>query len=182
MRPRVPGGLARRIDRLAVHAHAFHRFAHHPLCRAYASELVSLGGRTRVCRGCLLAGLGASLGVAVALARPGLLASSLGLALGVLGLFVAERSRLPKMLSRFTPAVLVVGAMGGGVEPALAALGVVAVAVVAYRRRGPHRGPCERCPDRSQVPCPGFAPMVRRERAFERLAGRWLTVRPRSNS
>jgi len=182
VRPQIPRALARRIDRLAVHAHAFHRFAHHPLCGAYAGEVVSLGRRTRVCRGCLLAGAGASMGVVVALTEPGPLTSSLGLALAVGVLLAAERVRLPKVLSRLAPAVLIVGAMGGGVVPALATLGLAVVVLVAYRRRGPHRGPCERCPDRAQVPCPGFAPMIRRERAFERLAGRWLASEPRSSS
>jgi hypothetical protein len=47
--------LVRRLDRLGRRAHAFHRFAHHPLCDNYAGELIALRGRTRVCRGCTTA-------------------------------------------------------------------------------------------------------------------------------
>src|SRR5579859_1379561 len=60
--PPIPVSLARRIDRLAWFAHAFHRFAHHPLCDRYQEELIPLGRRTRVCRGCSLALLGVLVG------------------------------------------------------------------------------------------------------------------------
>ena len=50
-------------------------------------------------------------------------------------------------------------------------LGVVAI----YRRRGPDRTPCSSCSERNQAaPCRGIAPIIRRERAFRRLAGQWL--------
>jgi len=72
---RMSRALARRIDRLAVRAHAFHRYAHHPLCERYRGELIALRGRTRVCRGCAYALLGAVSGAVVGLAvssTPGL--------------------------------------------------------------------------------------------------------------
>ena len=62
--------IARRLDRLAARAHRFHRFAHHPLCRAYADETVRLGRRTRVCRGCAAVVMGAVVGVALGFALP----------------------------------------------------------------------------------------------------------------
>ncbi|HEU4950775.1 MAG TPA: hypothetical protein VFT46_02430, partial [Holophagaceae bacterium] len=56
------------------------------------------------------------------------------------------------------------------------ALLVLTGGILAYRRRGPHRGPCETCPDRDRRPaCRGFAPILRRERALQRLAGRLIT-------
>jgi hypothetical protein len=62
-RARLPFGLNVRLDRLARRAHAFHRFAHHPLCDRYAGELIVLRGRTRICRGCCYAAIGSLLGV-----------------------------------------------------------------------------------------------------------------------
>ncbi|HSB19854.1 MAG TPA: hypothetical protein VLD85_07605, partial [Anaeromyxobacteraceae bacterium] len=59
---RIPAALARRIDRLARRAHAFHRLAHHPLCRRYAAEVIRIGRRGRVCRGCAFTGAGAIAG------------------------------------------------------------------------------------------------------------------------
>src|SRR3990172_5780311 len=66
----VPPALARRLDRLARRAHAFHRFAHHPLCPAYASEVILLGRRTRLSRGCALAAAGTAAGALAAFAAP----------------------------------------------------------------------------------------------------------------
>ncbi len=40
---RCPSAPCVRSIRLAWSAHAFHRFAHHPLCERYASELIPLG-------------------------------------------------------------------------------------------------------------------------------------------
>jgi hypothetical protein len=67
---RIPAAAARRIDRLARAAHRFHRFAHHPLCAPYAGEVLRVGRRTRLCRGCALAAAGAGIGAAAALAAP----------------------------------------------------------------------------------------------------------------
>jgi hypothetical protein len=48
------------------------------------------------------------------------------------------------------------------------ALGLFAL-VRAYRKIGPNRAPCARCPERdSAVPCSGFRDIVRAERAFVR--------------
>jgi hypothetical protein len=57
---------------------------------------------------------------------------------------------------------------------AIVAAGLVGV-VALYRRRGPDRTPCASCPERNLTqPCRGIAPIIRRERAFRRIAGRWL--------
>jgi hypothetical protein len=50
-----------------------------------------------------------------------------------------------------------------------------AILLRAYRVRGPDRTPCERCPERTRAVCSGFAPIVRRERAVQRVARAWLT-------
>ncbi|HVZ35160.1 MAG TPA: hypothetical protein VG963_22190, partial [Polyangiaceae bacterium] len=59
----ISPALARRIDRLAVRAHRFHRWAHHPLCASYAGETLRLGRKTIVCRGCALVAGGLIVGV-----------------------------------------------------------------------------------------------------------------------
>jgi hypothetical protein len=48
----TPRPLAKQLDRLSRRAHRFHRFAHHPLCGAYAAELVPLGRKARSGCGC----------------------------------------------------------------------------------------------------------------------------------
>jgi hypothetical protein len=174
--PPIPPLLARRIDRLALAAHAFHRFAHHPLCDRYAGELVSLGHRARVCRGCTLALLGAGAGVVAGwLSRPlalGLVAwlpPAVGLLLAVIPL---GRS---KLLRRFLPAFLLVAAVFHGPPTiAVSSVLVASMLLILYRRKGPDRVPCTSCPQRAFDVCAGFAPIVRRERAFRRLSGRWL--------
>src|SRR5690349_17198358 len=90
---------ARAVDRLAYRAHAFHRFAHHPLCGRYQTELIRLGRRTRICRGCALAALGGLCGVVAGLLSPPTLASTI--ALGSAGSLVGMASlvcRGPKLL------------------------------------------------------------------------------------
>ena len=178
---RLNRATARAIDRLARRAHAFHRFAHHPLCDRYASELVTLGRRQRLCRGCLAVALGAPCGATLGLLVPDSAlvphhAVALGAALGALSL----RVRLPKWLGRFVPAAC----LGAGLTSALtsphslawlAALVCVVAGVALYRRRGPNRRPCATCPERSQqAPCSGFLRIVRRERAFRRVAERLI--------
>lgn len=174
--PRLSRNTARTLDRLARRAHAFHRFAHHPLCDRYAGELIRLGRRERVCRGCAACAAGFVSGAALtALFAPeaALLfgALAVGAVLGVASLHV----RLPKSLGRLLPAV----ALGAATASAfttprsyawLTALVALAVAVLAYRRRGPSRTPCESCPERASAPCSGFERIVRRERAFQRVA------------
>ncbi|MFL5271282.1 MAG: hypothetical protein ACJ79E_04370, partial [Anaeromyxobacteraceae bacterium] len=63
----ISPALARRLDRLARQAHRFHRFAHHPLCDAYAGEVLRVPRRTVVCRGCALAAAGVVAGAAAGL-------------------------------------------------------------------------------------------------------------------
>ena len=174
----LPRTTARAIDRLARDAHAFHRFAHHPLCGEYSGEVLRIGRRFRVCRGCsfaVLGGLvGAVLGALVGMPLPVtllLLAAAWTLAAAL----PRTRSKVP---SRFLPAALAVAAVGSGVRAAslpgaavaLAGLGVVAFAVVRYRSRGPDRGPCAMCPERDRpAVCRGYAAIFRRERAFRRV-------------
>jgi len=183
--------LVRRIDRLASHAHAFHRFAHHPLCSNYRTELLELGKRGRICRGCAFAALGTALGIALGAmlsisVQVGVSAALLGSSLLVLSL----RLRLPKLVGRFLPALLGAVALlaalrAGGLTRWCALAGVPFVLLVArevYRVRGPNRAACLSCPERTRMPrCSGFAPIVRRERAFQRLAQRWIdAARPRA--
>ena len=172
---RIPPPLARRIDRLARRAHAFHRFAHHPLCEPYRSEVLRVGPRLRVCKGCTFLATGLVAGVAVgAFARPPFLwgagALLLALVLGALSL----RLRLPKILGRFVPGAGLGLALWTGWPSVFAALLIVAVVVDRYRRRGVERSRCQTCPERLRSPCSGFAPAVRRERAFRRRVDRWL--------
>jgi hypothetical protein len=188
--PRLPARLAARIDRLACTAHRFHRFAHHPLCDEYRGEVVRLGRRNRLCRGCLLVGSGSvgGLALSVLLPAPPAALAVLG-AFGLAGVVYAttsrrskSRARAPKLVSRFLPALAIAYALGRAVQFGLAGGAFAAVCaipllglVTRYRRRGPDRTPCASCPERNQsTPCRGIAPIVRRERAFRRLAGQWL--------
>jgi hypothetical protein len=191
---RIPPPLARRIDRLARHAHRFHRFAHHPLCEAYAPELVRLGRRTRLCRGCTFSALGALGGGLLALAAPRL---GLGLLLGPMvltgwaALALAPRGgrAASKLWTRAGPLalagfLLVAGLRSAaGAEPgdwsgaatALVTLLLVAGGALAWRRRGPDRTACVGCPQAPAGPaCDGLRPLARRERAFSRLASHWI--------
>ncbi len=174
--PAIPAPLARRIDRLAWVAHAFHRFAHHPLCERYRGELVPLGHRLRVCRGCALAVIGLSCGAIGGALTRGI---DLGPGAWLLPLIGFGLALLPlgrsKLLRRFLPALLLAAAAFHG--PALLSLLSVTLAatmLALYRRKGPNRVPCATCPERTREVCSGFAPVVRRERAFRRLSGRWL--------
>ncbi len=187
---RLPPQLARRIDRLSRRAHAFHRAAHHPLCQAYAPEVLRLGRRTLLCRGCSYAAAGGLAGALGGLAlppqQPAIVAGAAALfaaaSLAALAAPAWRRGR-SKLLTRLAPA-----AMGGAtfscglgahsLAAGLGALAVIAAALVAtrsYRRHGPDRSPCATCPDgaRPRI-CPGFLPLARREAAFRRLAGRWM--------
>lgn len=182
MIPRTPPALRRKLDRLARRAHAFHRFAHHPLCGEYAPERLQLG-RVHVCRGCALLGGGIALGLAAgALAPAGFGASAAALAAALASGLAAFAARLPKILGRALPGAGLGFAFAEGLRLGLPGWGVSAGAVslfgaafLAYRRRGPHRVPCETCPDRDRRPaCRGFAPILHRERALQRLAGRLI--------
>lgn len=172
------------VDRLARRAHAFHRFAHHPLCERYAGELIPLGRKARLCRGCSYAALGALGGAASAFfARPsfGALALSAALGLGLLATSLAWRP--PKWLGRALACATVSFAAVGGLcsgQLLPRALSLVLIAVGGlflwgYRQRGPNRGPCQTCPERlAPTVCSGLGPIVRRERAFRRLAQRFI--------
>jgi len=171
-------GLARRLDRLAFAAHAFHRFAHHPLCDLYAAEVFRLGRRTRICRGCTLALIGAALGTVagVVSGTPPLALASLTIAFAL----ALTRGRRPKTATRLVPAFGIAFALSSVVHrptglsiglAGLACLGAGALAV-AYRLRGPNRSPCGTCPERAaSTPCSGLRPIVLRERAMMRKTG-----------
>ena len=189
---RISAPLARKLDRLSRVAHRFHRWAHHPLCTEYAGELVQLGRRTRVCRGCLFVTMGALTGGLASLVAPrasvfvgvaALVASSGWL------LWVVSKKRgtglFPKVRSRFLPAAAMAFALGhlayarASVFFAAAAGCALAVVLIvrAYRKRAPDRTPCASCPEREKAaPCRGFSKIVRRERAYRRLAGRLLAA------
>ena len=176
---RIPRPLARKLDRLARKAHAFHRYAHHPLCGEYADEVIRVGKRTRICRGCAMTALGAFAGAAVGLAfAPGLFESATALGLAALLALVRTR-RGAKIPTRFLPAMLLALAFASGIRSGTWGGGLLAVTVLAvagllflaYRGRGPERSPCARCPERlSTEPCRGFAAIVRRERAVQRFS------------
>ncbi len=180
--PRTPPALRRRLDRLARAAHAFHRFAHHPLCAEYAGERIRIG-RVQLCRGCALLGLGIALGLAAGALLPATkLAVGVALGLAVVSGAAAFVARLPKTIGRTLPGAALGFAFLEGLR--LGPLGwtlsadavlLFGAAFLFYRRRGPHRGPCETCPDRDKRPaCRGFAPILRRERALQRMAGRLI--------
>jgi hypothetical protein len=177
----IPRPLARRIDRLSRRAHAFHRFAHHPLCAPYRDEVFRVGRHARLCKGCslLAAGLGAGLIAGAVLGPPpgwGLAALAMTLGFGILSL----GRRVPKLCGRFLPGAGLGLALFAGWVAATVALLVLAVSGLLYRRRGVARGHCATCPEQSLRPCSGFVPIVRRERAFARVTARWLRERPRS--
>jgi hypothetical protein len=197
---RLPPELARRIDRLARHAHRFHRYAHHPRCAAYAGEVVPLGRRLRICRGCALASLGAVIGTAAGLLAPPLVAATWlagpPLLAGWAVVALARRTGRPrsKWFTRTGPLALatflvVAGLRGGvgadswsGLGVAALTMAVVGLGLLRYRRRGPDRTACTGCPQGPPGPrCDGFRGAVRRERAFSRLAARWM-ARARSGS
>jgi hypothetical protein len=177
MRPRFDRALARRIDGLSRRAHAFHRFAHHPLCSEYGGELLQLGKRTRVCRGCTLLIAGIVSGVAAALvARPPAPGAGVAVALAFALAAIGLRLRGPKSVTRLLPGCGLGIALGSGPGSAAIALAALALLYWRYRSRGPDRSPCASCAESAgPVPCRGMAKIVRAERAFQRLSGRWLT-------
>jgi hypothetical protein len=122
---RIPRTSANAIDRLARGAHAFHRFAHHPLCDEYAGEVVRLGRRARICRGCALAALGAATGLAIGIVIP--------MPIGVSAIVVASGSVLAakplrpagKFASRFLPAARAGAAIASGFLAAIFAVALL---------------------------------------------------------
>ncbi len=185
LRPRkVTAAAARRIDRLSVRAHRFHRFAHHPLCERYAGEVVRIG-RVRLCRGCTFAIAGGVIGGGAGLAVGGSVITGVAacaLAIATLRATLYRRARIPKLVTRFVPAALfslaitcgaLATSLAGSAVAAFAAAAVIGLRVL-YGRRGADRSPCTSCPERQLSPCSGFAPIVLRERAFQRVAARYL--------
>jgi hypothetical protein len=183
----LPKSLARRIDRLARGAHAFHRFAHHPLCGEYAGEIFRIGRRTRICRGCTFALIGFAIGAAAA----GISSNRIAIAVSAAALvawavasmrILGSGARGPKWLTRALPMSLAGFALVGGarcsgsigIAAAGAVLVVFAGAFFAYRRRGPNRSPCLNCPERNLAPCRGMREIWRREKAFQRAAGKLI--------
>ena len=191
---RLSRALARRVDRLAVRAHAFHRYAHHPLCERYRGEVIALRGRTRVCRGCASALIGACGGAALALAVSSaawlpLMAAAAGSLAWALATVAPQRlartaalarraSRPSKLWTRAFPAFAATWALVALARAAspLALLPVAAAisGMLAYRRRGPDRTPCRDCPEQRRQPCSGYRPILRAERAFVRLSQRLI--------
>jgi hypothetical protein len=186
--------LVRRIDRLAKRAHAFHRFAHHPLCDNYAGELIALRGRSRVCRGCASALAFGLFGVSTALAvrLPSLALSSLCVVV-LCALLIAQatpftrrpagKARPGKLWTRGVPAFLLAASVATCLRTASlghwsAAAGLLVLSrifLARYRLRGPDRSPCSVCPERLKpAPCSGFRSIVRAERAFVRRSERLL--------
>jgi MFS family permease len=182
---------AKRIDRLARRAHRFHRFAHHPLCGAYADELIRLGRRGRLCRGCSYVALGLVVGALLALlvapswvslASRTSSAALLGVALAGGPTLAVLRARVTKLATRALPAALLGFAFVLGARLATplglffcgASMLALAATVLGYRRRGPDRTPCATCPERTLNVCSGLLPVVRRERAFRRASRRLL--------
>jgi hypothetical protein len=173
--PSLPRPLAKQIDRLARRAHAFHRFAHHPLCESYRGEVFRLGRRLRLCRGCTLFVAGISLGLLIGgFWRPSPTAGAIGwvlaLALGIGSL----GGRVPKLIGRLLPGVGLGLGLWAGWPCASLSFATLAVGYLLYRRRGMERSPCKPCHERDRRPCSGFALIVRRERAFQREADRMI--------
>jgi hypothetical protein len=169
--PSLPRPLAKRIDRLSRRAHAFHRFAHHPLCDSYRGEVIRISKRYRLCKGCSLLGAGLLIGVALGwIWRPssmvGVAAWGLAVTLGLSSL----RRRLPKLLGRLLPGAGLGLALWAGWPYAMLSLATIALCGVLYRRRGVERSRCEPCHERDRRLCSGFKLIVRRERAFQRKA------------
>ena len=161
---------------MARKAHAFHRFAHHPLCAAYEQELIVLGRSSRICKGCTLAlvGLlcGAVTGIFVRLTG---MSASIALVLALLLLLTSLRRRLPKVLNRGAAGALIGLALTQGVGAFVLGGAVLALAYQLYRLRGPDRGPCASCPENGNPSCSGFRPILEAERAFRQAASELLS-------
>lgn len=148
----------------------------------YAGERIRIG-RVQLCRGCALLGVGLLLGFSAGALLPAREAfAGTALAVAILGATLAFLVRLPKFLGRALPGAglgfaCATGLRLGPIGWTMSALALLlfGATYLIYRRRGPHRGPCETCPDREKRPaCRGFAPILKRERALQRLAGRLI--------
>ena len=136
----------------------------------------------RLCRGCSYGLAGGFLGGVAALVVPSFAGAVIAAACSAMLLLASAKLRPSKIVSRFVPAGLFGYAIGTGVL-ALTVLGfaIAALAIalagglrLAYAKRGPDRTPCVTCPERALQPCSGFAPIVSRERAFQRVARKYL--------
>ncbi len=175
----IATAVAARIDRAARYAHRFHRFAHHPLCNRYSGELISIGHRARLCRGCAFGASGGALGLALGLCLHLRAPQAIVIAFAALGLLlITSGRRFPKVASRLIPAASLGAAASAGIAMVLAMGAMSAALLWAYRQRGPNRSPCLACPERRLSVCSGYAPIVRRERAFRRLSARWISTGP----
>ncbi len=172
----------------ASRACVFHRFAHHPLCDRYASEMLdpTLGRRARVCRGCSVRGAWdvgwrarrvAHAPVVEHIIRWGRSCARCAAQLSRVAFAQGARTRsghgVGKLRRRWRPVVGRTRAAGAGAEPAGFRRHFFPVDV---RRRGPNRSPCQTCPERLDAlrTCSGLRPIVQRERAFRRLAQRYI--------
>ncbi|HUJ63684.1 MAG TPA: hypothetical protein VLX92_34530 [Kofleriaceae bacterium] len=184
-RSKLSRRLARRIDRLSRRAHRFHRFAHHPLCDRYAGEVVRVGRRVRLCRGCTFAVAGGGVGGVVGLALgASSAAATIALASGTAVLLATlwSRVRIAKTVTRMLPAAcfalaITCGVLAWSAAGLALAAGAVAMVIglrVLYGRRGADRTPCTTCPERELAPCSGMAAIVSRERAFQRVVAGWI--------
>jgi hypothetical protein len=110
--------------------------------------------------------------------------TALTVAGGSIGLLALAR-RLPaggKVVSRALPScaagfVAVAGALRAdaiGAAFTCATLAAMFIGIALYKRRGPWRSACVTCPERLHAPCSGYRFAWRRERAFQRLAHRWI--------
>jgi hypothetical protein len=185
-RAALPKAVRRTIDRLSRAAHRFHRFAHHPLCDRYAGEVVRIGARTRLCRGCTNAVLGGLAGgVLGIIATDAIAIASVIAAVALIGATLYAKRRPSKLVTRLVPAALFALALAhGAVARAPLALAAAFAAATSagglrflYGRRGADRTPCMTCPERERQPCSGLRPILSRERAFQRVAGSWILRR-----
>src|SRR5262249_36330351 len=134
---------------------------------------------------------GATLALAVPVSPP-IAAGALAMtAVVLLPTLLVRRLRPSKWLTRFaTMACLSYGGLAARSLVLLVAAPLLLAALAAarplpapalaalYKPRGPSRSPCDGCPERTQpTPCRGVAPIVRRERAFQRMSARLLVIR-----
>lgn len=177
-RHRIDPKTQKKLARLSRRAHRFHQFAHHPLCGNYAGEVIRIG-RNRFCRGCSYALLGGAAGALTGFALGPSTTIPIVTTLLAAAIIVATlwtRRRITKLVTRLAPAFLftvamtcgVLGLGTSGILAAFAAAMIVGGLRLLYGKRGPDRTPCTTCPERDLQPCSGFAPIVSRERAFQR--------------
>ncbi|HEY1815775.1 MAG TPA: hypothetical protein VGG74_25675 [Kofleriaceae bacterium] len=148
--------------------------------------MIRIGPRARVCRGCTYAAIGGVVGSALGLVAPISIAFAATLVATVAIVVTLYTRRRTKLVTRMVPAgmfalAIVAGARTGsslGFVAAFAAAASAGGLRVLYGRRGADRSPCATCPERVlPVPCSGVQPIVSRERAFQRAAGRLLAIR-----